>query len=59
MNKLSPERWQLMRQDDHGNVYFVGCFECQAEAEEMRKDFEKKGHKQMYWVERLGEDRST
>ncbi|MFO8010366.1 MAG: SPOR domain-containing protein [Dehalococcoidia bacterium] len=57
MSNPSLGYWQLKRQDDHGNIYFVGSFESQEEAEEVRKNFEEKGHKQMYWIERVGEDR--
>ena len=43
--------WQLKRQDDHGNQYVVETFDSEEEARKMMEYYEKKGHKQTYWVE--------
>lgn len=43
--------WQLKRQDDHGNQYAVDTFNSEEEARKMMEYYERKGHKQTYWVE--------
>ncbi|MFC2028274.1 SPOR domain-containing protein [Chloroflexota bacterium] len=44
--------WHLKRQDDHGNLDTVDAFNSEEEARKMMVYYERKGHKQMYWVER-------
>lgn len=44
--------WALFRQDDHGNRFLVERFADRPQAEAARHDFEARGHKQLYWVER-------
>ncbi|MEU6401419.1 SPOR domain-containing protein [Streptomyces sp. NPDC046985] len=51
--------WLVVRQDDNGNRYRVGRFATEAEAQRIADSFDSRGHKQLYWVERLegnGED---
>lgn len=42
--------YELWRQDDNGNEFMIEIFLSEKEAEEAKKEFEAKGHKQMYWV---------
>lgn len=49
-----PFQWLLHRQDDNGNQFLVETFTNADKAEAARKDFEAKGHKQLYWVEKTG-----
>lgn len=44
------ERWELWRQDDHGNEFFVAAFDDRESAELERDRFERRGHHQHYWV---------
>jgi hypothetical protein len=46
--------WQLKRQDDNGNQYTVETFDSEEEAKNMLAYYERKGHKQTYWVEESG-----
>ena len=46
--------WQVIRQDDNGNQYRVGKYATQAEAEHIADSLDHRGHKQLYWVERIG-----
>jgi hypothetical protein len=48
--QFPPNRWQVMRQDDNGNVFPVSAFSSRCEAELVAARFEHLGHKQMYWV---------
>jgi hypothetical protein len=56
--KISPNeilnecRWRLMRQDDNNNEIEVASFSNQVDAKFAQIDYEKRGHKQIYWVER-------
>jgi hypothetical protein len=45
---------RLMRQDDNGNRYRVADFPTHDEAEQARKQYEARGHRQIYWVEAPG-----
>jgi hypothetical protein len=49
-----PREWQVVRQDDHGTRYEMGAFTSQCEAEAIVREFETRGHKQTFWVERRG-----
>lgn len=40
-----------MRQDDNGNVWVMRRVPSREEAEAIAREFEDRGHKQMYWVE--------
>lgn len=47
--------WQVIRQDDNGNRYRVGKYATRAEAQQIVDTLDDRGHKQLYWVERLGQ----
>ncbi len=47
-------KWRLWRQDDNGNKMVIKVFPTEAEAEEKRREFEAKGHKQIYWIDKAG-----
>ncbi|SES14158.1 hypothetical protein SAMN04487983_103292 [Streptomyces sp. yr375] len=47
--------WLVIRQDDNGNRYSVGRYATRAEAQETADTLEGRGHKQLYWVERVGQ----
>ncbi|NBE53893.1 SPOR domain-containing protein [Streptomyces boluensis] len=47
--------WQVIRQDDNGNRYRVGRYATRNEAQRIADSLESRGHKQLYWVERLGQ----
>lgn len=44
--------YRVMRQDDNGNRYLVAERLSRPEAEALAAEFEARGHKQTYWVER-------
>ncbi|MFB7513800.1 SPOR domain-containing protein [Streptomyces sp. NPDC056144] len=46
--------WVVVRQDDNGNRYRVGRYETEDEARKMADSLDSRGHKQLYWVERVG-----
>jgi len=43
--------WIVMRQDDNGNRYEVARVTSRCEAESLMRQYEARGHKQVYWVE--------
>ncbi len=45
----------VLRQDDNGNVFEVKRFADESAANEVAVAMEAKGHKQIYWVERLAD----
>ncbi|MEV4992283.1 SPOR domain-containing protein [Streptomyces niveus] len=45
--------WLVIRQDDNGNRYRVGRYATKDEAQKTADSLDAKGHKQLYWVERL------
>ncbi|MEV6837641.1 SPOR domain-containing protein [Streptomyces sp. NPDC051133] len=45
--------WIVIRQDDNGNRYRVGRYATRAEAQKIADSFDDRGHKQLYWVERI------
>ncbi|WP_093799257.1 hypothetical protein [Streptomyces sp. Wb2n-11] len=47
--------WLVIRQDDNGNRYRVGRYATRAEAQRIVDSFDNRGHKQLYWVERIGQ----
>ncbi|MCG7528573.1 SPOR domain-containing protein [Streptomyces sp. OfavH-34-F] len=47
--------WLVIRQDDNGNRYRVGRYATQGEAQEAADKLQVRGHKQLYWVERVGQ----
>ena len=48
--ELKPAQWLLMRMDDVGNEAIVLRFPTRLQAEHAARAFEKRGHKQTYWV---------
>jgi hypothetical protein len=50
--------WTVYRQDDHGNRFAVQKRLSRGEAERLVKEFEARGHKQLYWAERETESTS-
>ncbi|MFG2294809.1 SPOR domain-containing protein [Streptomyces sp. NPDC048603] len=51
--------WLVIRQDDNGNRYRVGRYATRAEAQKVIDSLDDRGHKQLYWVERLGQTATT
>ena len=51
--------WRVMRQDDNGNIYLVRSGLTLDEARALADEFERRGHKQHYMVERVPEDRDA
>ncbi|WP_416977185.1 SPOR domain-containing protein [Streptomyces sp. T028] len=49
--------WLVIRQDDNGNRYRVGRYATRAEAQKIADSLDSRGHKQLYWVERIGQGR--
>ncbi|MFE4333614.1 SPOR domain-containing protein [Streptomyces sp. NPDC056831] len=47
--------WLVIRQDDNGNRYRVGRYATQGEAQKAADKLGAHGHKQLYWVERIGQ----
>ncbi|MFE9259032.1 SPOR domain-containing protein [Streptomyces sp. NPDC006879] len=50
--------WLVIRQDDNGNRYRVGQYATRAEAQKVVDRLEGRGHKQLYWIERIGQTAS-
>ncbi|MFH8338616.1 SPOR domain-containing protein [Streptomyces sp. AM6-12] len=48
--------WIVIRQDDNGNRYRVGRYATHAEAQKIADSFQDRGHRQLYMVERLGQN---
>jgi sporulation related protein len=48
--------WLVIRQDDNGNRYRVGRYATRAEAQKMADSLDDRGHRQLYWVERIGQN---
>ncbi|MFD5546769.1 SPOR domain-containing protein [Streptomyces goshikiensis] len=51
--------WLVIRQDDNGNRYRVGRYATRSEAQKVVDSLGGHGHKQLYWVERLGQSSQT
>lgn len=47
--------WQVIRQDGNGNNYRVGRYATRDEAQKVVDSLDSRGHRQLYWVERIGE----
>ncbi|MER7959417.1 MULTISPECIES: SPOR domain-containing protein [unclassified Streptomyces] len=47
--------WLVIRQDDNGNRYRVGRYATRDEAQKVADSLDDRGHKQLYWVERIGQ----
>jgi len=48
--------WRVVREDDNGNRYSVGRYATRAEAEQIAGSLDNAGHKQLYWVEQIGQN---
>jgi hypothetical protein len=48
---LPAGEWRLMRADDNGNTAVVATFTGYAKARAQLATYEKKGHKQTYWID--------
>ncbi|MEV6052360.1 SPOR domain-containing protein [Streptomyces sp. NPDC052107] len=48
--------WIVIRQDDNGNRYRVGRYATRAEAQRIADSLDDRGHKQVYRVERIGQN---
>ncbi|MFJ4484426.1 SPOR domain-containing protein [Streptomyces longwoodensis] len=53
-----PLPWLVIRQDDNGNRYRVGRYATRAEAQKIADSLDDRGHKQLYWIERIGQSRN-
>jgi catechol 2,3-dioxygenase-like lactoylglutathione lyase family enzyme len=42
--------WAVWRQDDNGNQFLISGGHPRDEAERLHREFEEKGHKQLYWL---------
>lgn len=50
----SPEHsWCVKRLDDNGNVFVLRAGLSRDEAERLMAEYQARGHKQSYWVERM------
>ncbi|MFE4170745.1 SPOR domain-containing protein [Streptomyces sp. NPDC056909] len=47
--------WLVIREDDNGNRYRVGRYATEDEANKTVDSLSDSGHKQLYWVERVGQ----
>lgn len=47
----AEDLWSVWRQDDSGNRFEVARGLSHSAAEKAFKEFEKRGHKQTYWIE--------
>jgi hypothetical protein len=50
--EASSDDWQIWRQDEAGNRYLVQSAGSEAEARRLCGEYERRGHKQLYWVQR-------
>ncbi len=48
--------WLVIREDDNGNRYRVGRFATKAEAQKIADSLDDRGHKQLYWIEKLNQN---
>ncbi|MBN9120346.1 MAG: hypothetical protein J0I06_14510 [Planctomycetes bacterium] len=48
----AAERWSVWRTDDTGNTFLVRDGLTHEAAQQLVAEFEARGHKQTYWVER-------
>ncbi|MFG3350065.1 SPOR domain-containing protein [Streptomyces sp. NPDC048018] len=56
MSDSGPDlAWLVIRQDDNGNRYRVGRYATKDEAQKVADSLDDRGHKQLYWVERVGQ----
>ncbi|MGE0325994.1 MAG: SPOR domain-containing protein [Polyangiaceae bacterium] len=53
MSSTDHGEWIVMRQDDNGNRYELGRYATEHAAQEVVETFERRGHKQLYFVTRV------
>lgn len=46
------DTWCVMRQDDNGNTFVIADRLSQTDAETTMRAYERRGHKQVYWIRR-------
>jgi len=46
----TEKTWQVIRQDDNGNLFVMRTDLSEKQARELVREFEARGHKQSYWV---------
>ena len=46
-------QWEILRQDDNGNKFIIQSNLAKEEADRLVAIYETKGHKQMYWSQRM------
>ncbi len=51
MINLENKVWAVYRKDDNGNMFLVKPNLTKSEAESVLEKYERKGHKQVYWIE--------
>jgi len=56
LSRTDQSRWKLLRQDDNGNRFEISRFSSRSEALEILAEFEKRAHKQTYWLEACDEE---
>ncbi len=44
-------KWSVFRMDDNGNVFEIVKNKKYEEAAELSREYNRRGHKQLYWVE--------
>ncbi|MNP58922.1 hypothetical protein D3C76_1538810 [compost metagenome] len=47
-----PRDWCLLRLDDNGNQFVMRRGLTREEAEALARDYQARGHRQMYWARR-------
>lgn len=45
--------WQLKRYDDNGNEFVIAIYPTRQQAEQAQHEYERRQHKQIYWVEKV------
>jgi len=53
-SELSPSKWELYRTDDNANETIMHRFPNEELANKARVTYEKRGHKQLYMVRKVG-----
>ncbi|WP_179062015.1 hypothetical protein [Pseudomonas taiwanensis] len=53
MPDFLQRNWCVKRLDDNGNVFVLRAGLSRGEAEQLMAEYQARGHKQSYWVERM------
>jgi hypothetical protein len=51
-NVVEPD-WSVWRQDENGNTFFVKGGLTESDALLLVREYEQKGHKQIYWAKKI------